>query len=93
MAQIEVEDVPQRHRYEARSGEELLGVALYEREDGVLVLTHTVVEKAAEGHGVGSALARTALDTARGQGLRVLPRCPFMAGWVDRHPEYADLVA
>jgi len=92
MAEIQVEDVPQRHRFEATEGEELLGVALYEREDGVVILTHTVVEPAAEGRGVGSALARTALDAARAEGLRVVPRCTFMAGWIKRHPDYADLV-
>ncbi|WP_413452003.1 GNAT family N-acetyltransferase [Georgenia phoenicis] len=92
MAEIEVRDVPSRHRYEATADGELLGVAVYERDGDVVVLTHTVVEPAAEGQGVGSALARAALDAARTEGLRVLPQCSFMAGWVDAHPEYADLV-
>src|SRR5690606_17493780 len=54
--------------------------------------THTVVETAAEGRGVGSALARTALDAARAEGLRVVPQCPFIAAYIARHPDYADLV-
>ncbi|WP_324649424.1 GNAT family N-acetyltransferase [Georgenia sp. H159] len=93
MTDIHVENAPGRHRYEARSGDDLLGVAVYERRDGVVVLTHTVVDQAAEGQGVGSALARTALDAARADGLRVDPQCEFIASWIDRHPDYADLVA
>ncbi|HLT85773.1 MAG TPA: GNAT family N-acetyltransferase [Phototrophicaceae bacterium] len=92
MADIQVENVPQRHRFEATAGDELLGVAVYEREDGRVTFTHTVVETAAEGRGVGSALARTALDAARAEGLRVVPQCPFIAAYIERHPDYADLV-
>ncbi|MBD8061775.1 GNAT family N-acetyltransferase [Oceanitalea stevensii] len=92
MPEITVNDVPARHRYEATAGEDLLGVAVYERDAEVLVLTHTVVEPSAEGQGVGSALASAALEAARAEGLRVVPECSFMAGWIDEHPEYADLV-
>lgn len=92
MAEIKVNDVPTRHRFEATAGEDLLGVAMYERDGDVLVLTHTVVEPSAEGQGVGSALASAALEAARAGGLRVVPDCSFMAGWIDEHPEYADLV-
>ncbi|WP_454085071.1 GNAT family N-acetyltransferase [Georgenia sp. Marseille-Q6866] len=92
MADIQVNDVPARHRYEATAGGDLLGVAVYERDAEVLVLTHTVVEPPAEGQGVGSALASAALEAARAEGLRVVPECSFMAGWIDEHPEYADLV-
>jgi uncharacterized protein len=46
-----------------------------------------------EGHGVGSALARSALDEVRAKGERdVVPVCPFIHGWIDDHPEYGDLV-
>ena len=72
---------------------ELLGTARYERREDVVVLTHTEVDPAAEGKGVGSALARAALDGARAAGLRVVPQCPFIATWIERHPDYADLVA
>jgi len=92
MATVDVRDVPEEQRYEATAGGELLGVAHYERQDDVLVLTHTVVEPAAKGQGVGSALARTALDDARSAGERVLPQCEFMAAWIERHPDYADLL-
>ncbi|WP_152188411.1 GNAT family N-acetyltransferase [Georgenia satyanarayanai] len=92
MVEIQVADVPTRHRFEATAGGDLLGVAVYERDADVVVLTHTVVEPSAAGQGVGSALASAALEAARTEGLRVVPECSFMAGWIDEHPEYADLV-
>ncbi|WP_370510977.1 GNAT family N-acetyltransferase [Cellulomonas sp. SLBN-39] len=94
MTDVEVRDVPERHRYEAWVGDERAGVAVYvAREDGARVLTHTVVEDAWEGRGVGSALARRAFDDARSGGYRVVPQCPFMAAWVGSHPDHADVVA
>jgi len=90
---VQISDQADQSRYEAHEGGELAGVAAYERGDGVVTFTHTVVPDAYSGQGVGSALARTALDDARAQGLSVVPRCSFIAAWIERHPEYADLVA
>ena len=89
----EIHDNPLASRWEARVDGVLAGAAAYQRGDGVVTFTHTVVEDAYEGRGVGSALARAALDDAREQGLAVVPRCPFIAGWIEHHPAYADLVA
>jgi predicted GNAT family acetyltransferase len=58
----------------------------------LIVLTHTEVPQGMEGQGVGSALAKTALDYARAEGKEVMPLCPFIAGYIRRHREYADLV-
>lgn len=69
-----------------------LAVAAYQREAGVIVFTHTLVPPEIEGRGVGSKLIRGALDSARDQGLRVVPQCPFVKAFIDRHPEYRDLV-
>ena len=81
------------HRYEARVGGELAGSAYYDTADDLIVFTHTEVDDAYEGHGVGSALARAALDDVRADGRRkVVPRCPFIKGWIDRHPDYQDLL-
>jgi predicted GNAT family acetyltransferase len=88
----EVADDRLRSRWEARVDGDLAGAAAYELADGVVTFTHTVVADAFEGQGVGSALARTALDDARARGLAVVPRCPFIAGWIEHHPDYADLV-
>jgi predicted GNAT family acetyltransferase len=88
----EVVDDRLRSRWEARVDGDLAGVAAYELSEGVITFTHTVVADAFEGQGIGSALARTALDDARAEGLAVVPRCPFIAGWIEHHPAYADLV-
>jgi uncharacterized protein len=57
-----------------------------------VVLVHTEVDSAYEGHGVGSVLAKAALDDIRRRGKRVTPLCPFVSTYIARHPEYADLV-
>ncbi|GEN79765.1 GNAT family N-acetyltransferase [Actinotalea fermentans] len=95
MSDVIVRDHPERSRWEARLGgpdARVAGYAAYRREDGRITFTHTVVEPEHEGAGIGSALARAALDDARTAGLRVVPQCPFIAAWIRRHPDYADLV-
>ncbi|MFE4535258.1 GNAT family N-acetyltransferase [Streptomyces scopuliridis] len=91
---VEVSDVPEVRRYEARvDGEsKVAGVAEYIRTTELVAFVHTEVSPEYEGRGVGSALARTALDDARAANLRVLATCPFFAGWIARHPEYEDLL-
>ena len=82
-------------RYEISVGGEIAGFAEYELSSDRRTITfvHTVVEDAFEGQGVGSRLARGALDDARARGLRVVAQCPFIRGWIDKHPDYADLLA
>jgi len=65
----------------------------YEQRGQVIRLTHTGVPPAISGRGVGSDLVSTALDYARAKGLRVVPACSYAAAYIERHPEYADLVA
>ncbi|MBN9326151.1 MAG: GNAT family N-acetyltransferase [Cellulomonas sp. 73-145] len=92
MNNIDVRDAVAEQRYEARQGETVVGVLLYELDGDVVTFTHTEVEPQAEGTGVGSTLARRALDDARASGRRVVPACPFVKAWIGRHREYADLV-
>lgn len=93
MSEVQVTNNETEKRYEARVGEELAGSAYYDTADDLIVFTHTEVDEAFEGHGVGSALARFALDDVRADGRRkVVPRCPFITGWIDRHPDYQELV-
>ena len=81
-------------RYEAHLDGELAGFADFHMRSDVVVFTHTVVDDRFEGRGVGSELARFALDDVRSDGRRrVLPRCPFIKAWIQRHPEYAPLVS
>ena len=90
---VVVGDDTDRSRYEAHIGEELAGIAEYSLGEGLVTFTHTEVQDAFEGRGVGSALARTALDEVRAAGeLKVRPLCPFFRTWIERHPAYQDLV-
>ena len=90
--ELTVTDVPQAGRYEARAADRVLGLAAYRRHGDQVVFTHTEVDPDAGGSGVGSTLVRGALDDVRAHGRRVVPRCPFVRAWIERHPDYADLV-
>ena len=92
MAEMTITDNTDERRYEARDGEHLAGFAAYIPAGELLVFSHTEVFPAFEGRGVGSALARAGLDDARARGLTVMPPCPFVHGWINRHREYVDLV-
>jgi predicted GNAT family acetyltransferase len=85
-------DNPDVHRFELRSGEEVLGFIDYQLATGTIVLVHTEVDEAHSGKGYAATLARSALDEARSRGLRVVPSCPNVASYIRKHPEYADLV-
>jgi uncharacterized protein len=87
-----VTDHPEASRYELHDGITLAGVAHYQLRSDKIIFTHTKVSDAYEGQGGGSQLAQEALDDVRRRGLRVVARCPFIAGWIERHPDYADLL-
>jgi hypothetical protein len=93
-----VVDVPEESRFEIRVDGRLAGFAEYRTKPdgahpGLLVFTHTEIDDAFEGRGLGSALVRAALDTARDRRVPVRPDCPFVRAYVARHPdEYLDLV-
>ena len=65
----------------------------YHREHGHVSLDHTEVPPQLGGRGVGSTLAQGTLDLVRSEGLKLIPRCDFIAGYIKKHPEYQDLVA
>ena len=90
--QVVVTDATGRDRFIATIDGEQAGFIVYRLRPGLIALIHTEVEERFEGHGVGGKLARFALDQARAEGLQVLPFCPFVNGWMKRHPEYIDLV-
>jgi predicted GNAT family acetyltransferase len=90
---IVVRDNPEAGRYEGWVDGALAGFAEYRIVGGRIIFTHTEVDEAFEGQGIGSALAGGALDDVRERvQLPVVPRCPFIRGWIERHPTYADLV-
>ncbi|WP_426366979.1 GNAT family N-acetyltransferase [Streptomyces sp. E-08] len=90
-----VTDRPEKSRYEILTGDdgtETAGFAEYHLSDGEIAFIHTEIDPRFGGRGLGGLLARGALDDARVRGLSVLPYCPFVRGWIGKHPEYADLV-
>ena len=87
-----ITDAPERERYEAHLDGELAGVLEYVLKHSRIALIHTEVLPEFEGQGIGSALVRHALDDARGRDLRVIATCPYVIGYLQRHPEDDDLV-
>ena len=82
-----------QQRYEAVVGEAgLAGFVDYQETSELVVLTHTEVDPGFEGRGVGSALARGALDDVRERRMKTLVLCPFILGWMRKHPDYQDLL-
>ena len=90
---VEVVDAPERSRYLALVDGQEAGFAAYRLRGERVVFTHTEVDPAYEGRGVATALAKAALDDVRRRGRRMVLVCPFMTAYVQRHPEYADLIA
>lgn len=91
---FDVIDHTDASRYEARlTGGEVAGFLEYRAENGVIVMPSTVVDPRHRGQGIAARLARTALDDARASGRSVDPRCWYVAEYIEKHPEYADLLA
>jgi predicted GNAT family acetyltransferase len=93
VSDVEIVDVPERGRWEARLGAVVSGFADYRTTDGVVEFTHAEVQPEYEGRGIAGALARTSLDAARAAGHTVVASCPFYVAWLDKHPDYQDLLA
>ena len=93
VADAEVIHVPEANRYELRLGGRLIGLAAYRRRDGRIAFTHTEVDESCEGRGFGSRLAAAALADAAKENLEVVPLCPFIAYYIEKHPEYEQLIA
>lgn len=85
MTQVHVLDASDRDRYEAREGDELIGLLDYRRYDGCVSLDHVEVVPAARGRGIGDLLVGAAVEDARKAGLEIVPVCPFAAAWLKRH--------
>lgn len=96
-AAVSVVDNTEKSRFEALDDSGVVaGHTAYQpssEDPDVLVFPHTVVDDAFEGQGVGSALVRGAMEQVRAAGKKVQPECDFVAGWLDKHPDFADLRA
>lgn len=93
MNSVEVRDNPSAERYELVVDGTLAGVAEYHDTLGRRIFRHTEVDRAYSGRGLGNRLAAAALDDAFDHGLRVVPRCPFIRAFLDRHPDYRARLA
>jgi hypothetical protein len=91
MTMTDVRDNTERHRFEL-DADGHVAFSNYRRDDGTITIMHTEVPKELGGKGIGSALVRDLLEIVRAQGLKVVPLCPFVAGYIAKHPEYADLL-
>lgn len=89
---VAIADNVDGRRYEIQSDGELAGFLTYRSRPGSIELVHTEIDEEFEGRGLGSRLIAFALDDARERGLSVLPFCPFVNDYVQRHRQYVGLV-
>jgi predicted GNAT family acetyltransferase len=82
---------PNLGRYEL-AVEGHVAAAYYHRSNGVVTFDHTEVPPELGGKGIGSKLVKGALDQVRADGLKVVAECPFVKGWIEKHPDYRDLL-
>lgn len=87
----EVFDNKARHQFEL-DVDGHLATEHYRLDGNVITFEHTDVPSELGGRGIGSKLVKGALDQVRKAGLRLNPQCPFVKAWVDKHPDYQDLV-
>lgn len=88
---IHVQDNAAAGRFEAVVDGHL-ALIRYQLLGKAIMLIHTEVPDELQGQGIGAQMARAALNHARAEGLKVIPRCPYVAGYIKKHPEYQDLV-
>ncbi len=87
-----VRDNPALSRFELDAGG-ATGVANYKLAGGVMTLTHTEVPPQVRGGGIASRLIEGVLNTVRARGLKIVPRCSFVRAYLEKHPEFNDLLA
>ena len=87
----EVVNNTSKHRYEL-TVDGHIAATYYAIEGGVITFIHTEVPPELGGKGIGSKLIRGALDQVRSDGLKVIPQCPFVKAYIEKHPDYADLL-
>ena len=89
---VQVRDAPDEHEFQAVSDGVVIGFSVYDTLGSSVVFTHTEIDPRFEGKGVGSTLVKTALDQVRASGRDVVALCPYVKGWIARHPDYQDLL-
>ena len=89
---IDIANHPERNQYEMTSGGKLAALISYQRAGDRIDMQHTKVMPEHEGTGLGSQLASFALDDVRQQGHKVVATCSFVQSFIERHPQYQDLL-
>jgi len=89
---IEVADAPERRRYELLLDGEVAGFSAYRLRPGLIAFLHTEVDERVQGRGLADRLISFALEDARARDLAVLPFCPFVKAFIERHREFEALV-
>ncbi|MBC5764963.1 GNAT family N-acetyltransferase [Ramlibacter albus] len=89
---MEVTDNPQRQQFELRLDGQVAAIAQYRLQGDTIYFTHTEVQPGHEGQGLGSKIAKGALDNVKGRNLQVVAQCEFIAGYIAKHPEYGALL-
>jgi uncharacterized protein len=90
---VDVRNNTQESRYELVVDGEVVGVAEYREQGDLLVFPHTQIKSSLRGQGMGARLVQAALDDVRASGRRVVPRCWYVAEFIETNPAYRDLVA
>jgi hypothetical protein len=90
--EVRFRDDADLHRYLAEIDGRVVGMAVYQLRAGRHIFVHTETNPEHAGKGVASALARFALDDVKAQGGTIVPLCPFIASWIEHHPEYREMV-
>lgn len=87
-------DLPEKERYEVLIAEDgtMVSLVTYQRSKSWMALLHTEVQAGFEGQGIGSHAVKLVFDDARANGLKVVPKCPFILRWLERHPEQHDIL-
>jgi uncharacterized protein len=91
MGKYNIEFNADRNRFESMVDGHLCELG-FELADGKIYMNHVQVPKAVGGRGIAGHLTRHALDHARAKGWKVVPNCPYVKTWIERHPEYQPLV-
>lgn len=89
---LAVTDHADARRFELRAGDEVVGWIDYLPAGPSVIFSHTEIAPAHEGQGMGSVLVRQALELMRERGTTIIPTCPFTAAYIQRHPDYVDVV-
>lgn len=89
---FQIEHLPAQDRFQTVIDGQTARVE-YRLADGVMTIVHTEVPESLGGRGIAGALVKAALDHARSEGLKVVPKCAYARSYIERHPEVADLLA